>query len=217
MLEIAATDAGLRPLAHDPVDMKEMVLDVAELYSSVAQDKEITLTTRVPEAPLIVRGDRSCLQRALANLLDNAIKFTQQGGAVEVLSFVENGSLVVAIADNGPGIPAEDLSRIYDRFFRGRPKPFHTRKRPWSEPGSIDCSRTWRGDFRLQRGQRRDPGEAFASHAWHGNGKQVLNLDLLPNKFPSPASLIYRALLGPRRTRNGAVPAKQPNYEYGRR
>ena len=119
MLEIAATDAGLRPLAHDPVDMKEMVLDVAELYSSVAQDKEITLTTRVPEAPLIVRGDRSCLQRALANLLDNAIKFTQQGGAVEVLSFVENGSLVVAIADNGPGIPAEDLPRIYDRFFRG--------------------------------------------------------------------------------------------------
>ena len=119
MIENAATDAGLRPLAHDPVDMKEMVLDEAELYSSVAQDKEITLTTRVPEAPLIVRGDRSCLQRALANLLDNAIKFTQQGGAVEVLSFVENGSLVVAIADNGPGIPAEDLPRIYDRFFRG--------------------------------------------------------------------------------------------------
>jgi len=119
MLEIAETDAGLRPLAHAPVDMKEMVLDVAELYSSVANDKGIALTTKVPEGPLIVPGDRRCLQRALANLLDNAIKFTQQDGEVEVSAFAENRTIIVTITDNGPGIPADDLSRIYDRFFRG--------------------------------------------------------------------------------------------------
>jgi heavy metal sensor kinase len=119
MLEIAETDAGLRPLAHAPVDMNEMVLDVAELYSSVANDKGIALTTKVPEGPLIVPGDRRCLQRALANLLDNAIKFTQQDGEVEVSAFAENRSIIVTITDNGPGIPADDLSRIYDRFFRG--------------------------------------------------------------------------------------------------
>jgi heavy metal sensor kinase len=119
MLEIAETDAGLRPLAHAPVDMKEIVQDVAELYSPVAQDKGIALTTQVPEIPLIVCGDRSCLQRALANLLDNAIKFTRQGGQVNVSAQIEKQHLVVTVTDNGPGIPAEDLPRIYERFFRG--------------------------------------------------------------------------------------------------
>jgi heavy metal sensor kinase len=119
MLEIAETDAGLRPLAHLPVDIREMVQDVAELYSPVAQDKGIVLKTRIAEASLIVHGDRRCLQRALANLLDNAIKFTQPDGVVEVSASVEKHSVVVEIDDNGPGIPAEDLSRIYDRFFRG--------------------------------------------------------------------------------------------------
>jgi len=119
MLEIAETDARLRPLSHDPVNMKEIIQDVAELYSSVAQDKGITLTTKIPETPLVVLGDRSCLQRALANLLDNAIKFTQQEGHVEVSAQEEKQHLVVTVKDNGPGIPADDLPRIYDRFFRG--------------------------------------------------------------------------------------------------
>ncbi len=119
MLEIAETDAGLRPLAHDPVDMKEIIQDVAELYSSVAQDKEIALTTEVPETPLVVYGDRRCLQRALANLLDNAIKFTQQKGQVEVSAMIEKQNLFVTVTDNGPGIPEDDLPRICDRFFRG--------------------------------------------------------------------------------------------------
>ncbi len=119
MLEIAETDAGLRPPAKSPVDIKEIVLDVAELYSSVAQDKSITLSSKISEASLVVLGDRSCLQRALANLLDNAIKFTQQGGQVTVSAYAEMQGVVVTVADNGPGIPGEDLSRIYDRFFRG--------------------------------------------------------------------------------------------------
>lgn len=119
MLEIAETDAGLRPLAHDPVDMKQIVQDVVELYSSVAQDKGIALTTQVPETSLVVHGDRSCLQRALANLLDNAIKFTRRDGEVKVSAKAEEQSIVVRITDNGPGIPAGDLPRIYDRFFRG--------------------------------------------------------------------------------------------------
>ncbi|APG27574.1 hypothetical protein A7E78_06825 [Syntrophotalea acetylenivorans] len=119
MLEIAETDAGLRPPAQKPVDIKEIIQDVAELYSSVAQDKGISLTTKIPEIDLIVYGDRSCLQRALANLLDNAIKFTQQGGQVVVSAHTENQHLVVKVVDNGPGIPKDDLVRIYDRFFRG--------------------------------------------------------------------------------------------------
>lgn len=119
MLEIAETDAGLRPLAHAPVDMKQMVQDVAEVYSSVAQDKSISLITKVSEVPLRVRGDRSRLQRALANLLDNALKFTPEGGDVELCAFAEKSRIIIQITDSGPGIPEEDLPHIYDRFFRG--------------------------------------------------------------------------------------------------
>ncbi len=119
MLEIAETDAGLRPPPSQPVDMKEILQDVAELYSSVAQDKGIALSTKVPETPLIVQGDRSCLQRALANLLDNAVKFTPQKGKVEVSAHIDKQNVVVVITDDGPGISEKDLPRIYDRFFRG--------------------------------------------------------------------------------------------------
>lgn len=119
MLEIAETDAGLRPPAKKPVDIKEIIQDLAELYSSVAQDKGIALTTEAPEIALVVYGDRSCLQRALANLLDNAIKFTQRGGQVVVSAHIEKQHLVIKVIDNGPGIPKDCLGRIYDRFFRG--------------------------------------------------------------------------------------------------
>jgi len=119
MLEIAETDAGLRPLANESVDMKEIALDVVELYSSVAQDKKIILSANITEPQLVLSGDRSSLQRDLGNLLDNAIKFTQQGGRVTLSDQSDGQKVTVRIADNGPGIPERDLTYIFDRFFRG--------------------------------------------------------------------------------------------------
>jgi signal transduction histidine kinase len=119
MLEIAETDAGLRPLANDPVDIRIMIQDVTELFSSVAQDKRIHLTSDISAEELLLYGDRSRLQRALANVLDNSLKFTPQGGHVHVSADVVNRQIVVTVKDSGPGIPTNDLPRIFDRFYRG--------------------------------------------------------------------------------------------------
>jgi signal transduction histidine kinase len=119
MLEIAETDAGIRPLSGETVDLAEIVRGVTDLYASVAEDKKIQFATHIPAPPLIVTGDRSRLQRAFANLLDNALKFTPKGGRVVVSLLQDEGLALVTFDDNGPGISAESLPRIYDRFFRG--------------------------------------------------------------------------------------------------
>jgi heavy metal sensor kinase len=119
MLEIAETDAGIRPLSGETVDLAEIVRDVTDLYASVAEDQKIIFKTRLPSSALTITGDRSRLQRAFANLLDNAFKFTPPGGRVAITLLQEDGRALVLVDDNGPGISAESLPRIYDRFFRG--------------------------------------------------------------------------------------------------
>lgn len=119
MLEIAETDAGIRPPSGEKVNTVEMITDVADIYAVVAEDKEIAVAVSTPSQPLFVAGDRSRLQRVFANLLDNALKFTPRGGHVFLTASLKEGQVVFTVVDDGPGILTEDLPRICDRFFRG--------------------------------------------------------------------------------------------------
>jgi signal transduction histidine kinase len=118
MLEIAETDAGLREAPKMAVDLANIVDDVGGLFSTVAEDKGINLQVTVASSPLLVQGDRSRLQRVVANLLDNAIKYTPEGGKVAIRAAAEAEHILITVADTGIGIPPDEHRNIFNRFYR---------------------------------------------------------------------------------------------------
>jgi two-component system phosphate regulon sensor histidine kinase PhoR len=87
------------------------------LYEDAAEEKGVSVGVEAP-AGLALTGDRTRLRQALANLVDNAVKYTPPGGAVTVTAHRLNGSVEVEVHDNGVGIPAEHLPRLFERFYR---------------------------------------------------------------------------------------------------
>jgi signal transduction histidine kinase len=116
LLSIAEAEAGSRRDTMAVVDVAEIARSVAELYEPVADEKGLTLTVAVDET-LPVNGDRHLLSQALANLLDNALKYTPQGSVA--LSAHRQGELVrIEVADTGPGVPEDRREAVFDRFVR---------------------------------------------------------------------------------------------------
>jgi heavy metal sensor kinase len=117
-LEIAQADSGAATLNPSRVDLAEIVRDACELFRTVAEDTSVEL--RVDVAPHgWLQGDRQRLQRVIANLLDNALKYTPAGGQVSVTLREQGTRLLLTIEDTGIGIPPDDLARIFQRFYRG--------------------------------------------------------------------------------------------------
>jgi two-component system sensor histidine kinase BaeS len=108
--------AGERPRA----DLTVVARELADGVASRAEQAGIDLLLDLPERPLAVPVERSRLQTVLANLLDNAIKFTPEGGTVTLAVRREGGTAVVTVADSGVGIPAAEQAEIFGRFHRAR-------------------------------------------------------------------------------------------------
>jgi heavy metal sensor kinase len=120
MLVISKTEAGAGDTVMQPVNMAEMVRAALALFGPLAEDKGLSMESDMPDA-LMVDGDLRMLQRAMANLLDNAIKYTPAGGKIDIYGFRDNkdiGRINISIRDNGIGIHNHELSRIFDRFYR---------------------------------------------------------------------------------------------------
>jgi signal transduction histidine kinase len=117
LLRIAEAEAGARRAAFAPFDMVPVLADAAEFYAVAAEARGQVLETALPERlPLV--GDRDLLLQAVANLLDNAIKFTPPGGTIRLAAAMEEHGVAITVSDNGPGMPAEDRSHAGERFFR---------------------------------------------------------------------------------------------------
>jgi signal transduction histidine kinase len=103
----------------ESLNLSEEAERVVELFSALAEEKQINLSVSLPENPLLLRGDQGRIQRILANLLDNAIKYTPEGGRVELRIFQKNKGACLEIQDTGIGIPKADYQRVFERFYRG--------------------------------------------------------------------------------------------------
>ncbi len=103
----------------DRVDVGALVCQVAERLNVIARSKRITLAATAPDAPTaLIHGDRMRLQRVFTNLLDNALRYTPEGGRVDARVRAEGGDIRIDIQDNGIGIAPEHMARVFDRFFR---------------------------------------------------------------------------------------------------
>lgn len=119
LLSIARAEAASDRAAQEPVDLSELARDVAELYEPLAEERRITLSIEAP-APVLVQGHRQLLAQALANLVDNAIKYTPERGSVWVRT--RGGSEpVLEVADSGPGIEPSLREKALQRFVRLAP------------------------------------------------------------------------------------------------
>lgn len=117
MLAISRTEAGVDPKTFQTVDMAELVRTACGLFQPLAEDKGIALGCDAGK-PCPVSGNESMLQRLTANLLDNAVKYTQANGTVRVSVTGRAGIVRMMVQDNGPGINPKDQARVFERFFR---------------------------------------------------------------------------------------------------
>ena len=121
MLMISKTEAGVWDLKFEAVDMADIVRDACDLFHAMAEDKGVALVCHEAK-PCMLQGDVSMIQRMVANLLDNAIKYTLPSGRVEVsIGRSDNATVSVSVKDTGMGISEKDLPHVFERFFRSDP------------------------------------------------------------------------------------------------
>jgi len=117
LLRIARIESKNRRNKFQKVDMGTLVTDVGELYEPVAAEGSNNLKVEA-EPNLTVLGDRNLLFQAVANLVDNAIKFTPDDGVIHLQAGYQAGWVKIIVADSGPGIPLELRDKVFTRFFR---------------------------------------------------------------------------------------------------
>ena len=117
LLTISRAESGARLHQFAALDPAELVGDVVELYEPLAQEKNQSVTVNLTPG-LRLQGDRHLLFQAVANLLDNAVKYTPPNGYIQASVQVISGQIEIAVSDSGPGIPADQYDRVQERFAR---------------------------------------------------------------------------------------------------
>ncbi len=118
LLKIARLEARVAENL-DSFDANQVCHQVVEIYEPLAEEKQRSLLCRLSSRPCLVAGDANMLAQALSNLLENAFKYTPEGSVIEVSSRLESGLVVLAVADNGPGIPRTERVHYVERLVRG--------------------------------------------------------------------------------------------------
>ena len=118
LLDVTRIEAGGLALDVKPVDVAGLLTETVSLFQSASLEKSVRIEVSVEPGLAAVRADRGRLQQVLSNLIGNAIKFARPNGQVEVAAVSAGDSIRFSVADDGPGIAAEQLPRLFDRFWQ---------------------------------------------------------------------------------------------------
>jgi signal transduction histidine kinase len=118
LMDISEAETGTMQLELGPVNLAELARQTRDLYEDLAEDRGVVLETNELQ-DVWVRGDRRRLRQVLANLVDNAVKYTPSGGRISLRTLVNGNTAVVSVTDTGLGIAPEELPHIWERLYRG--------------------------------------------------------------------------------------------------
>ena len=119
LLDLAKIEAGRFALQRSPEDMRDMLEEALLILRPLAEGKRISVEHQISGAPS-VRADRERIYQVFSNLVGNAVKFTPEGGSIRVRAGVEGGAVVVAVQDSGPGVPADQVPHLFERYWQAR-------------------------------------------------------------------------------------------------
>ncbi|MBI4288771.1 MAG: GAF domain-containing protein [Chloroflexi bacterium] len=138
LLNMAQYRIGAFTLQIETVDPRALLCEAASRFEPLAQSRGQSLVTDVPATLPPLRADGSRLEQVVANLLDNASKFTPQDGSIRMGAAVRDGELVIEVQDNGPGLSAEEQRKIFQPYWRGAPE---NQRLPGTGLGLALCKR----------------------------------------------------------------------------
>jgi signal transduction histidine kinase len=120
LMDVREMESGFVKLNIQPFSLTQLIGEIGDLYSLLADEKKIALSVHLPEQEMLIEGDKHRIARALANLVDNAVKYTPKGGQVNLTFDVRPDTVVICVADTGIGIPEAEQGLIWQRLFRGK-------------------------------------------------------------------------------------------------
>ncbi len=118
LMDVAEAETGVMRLDMVRVSVREVVRAVADLYEILADEKNISMDVDLPHE-LFINADRTRFQQVIANLVDNAVKYSGDQGRVFLSAREKKGDVLISVSDEGMGIPSEEIGRIWDRLYRG--------------------------------------------------------------------------------------------------
>jgi signal transduction histidine kinase len=121
LLDLSRIEGGVLRVTHERVDVHDVIVSVAKSELRAAEKRNHELRVESKDAVPPVCADSKELRRVLSNLVENAIKYTADGGRIILSTSKEDSHVAINVKDNGRGIPAEDLPILFDKFHRGRP------------------------------------------------------------------------------------------------
>lgn len=118
LLTVSQIETGAIKIDRKAINLREVIAEIVEQLEAKARLKSVTFKLNAPEGPIMVKADFQRITQVLINLVDNGIKYGNDGGKVTIQILERNKTYEIQVKDNGPGIPPEHLPRLFERFYR---------------------------------------------------------------------------------------------------